>query len=36
MREQQWGRIINLSSVAAQVGGVIDPHMLLPKRVCWD
>ena len=26
MRQRRWGRIINLSSVAAQLGGVIGPH----------
>ena len=26
MRDRQWGRIINLSSVAAQLGGVVGPH----------
>ena len=26
MRERRWGRIINLSSVAAQTGGVVGPH----------
>ena len=26
MRARQWGRIVNLLSVAAQVGGVVDPH----------
>lgn len=26
MRQRKWGRIINLSSVAAQLGGVIGPH----------
>jgi 3-oxoacyl-[acyl-carrier protein] reductase len=26
MRARRWGRIINLSSVAAQVGGVVGPH----------
>ena len=26
MRARQWGRIVNLSSVAAQVGGVVGPH----------
>lgn len=31
MRQQQWGRIINLSSVAAQVGGVIGPHYAASK-----
>jgi 3-oxoacyl-[acyl-carrier protein] reductase len=31
MRARQWGRIINLSSVAAQVGGVIGPHYAASK-----
>src|SRR6185312_9907524 len=31
MRKRQWGRIINLSSVAAQVGGVVGPHYAASK-----
>jgi 3-oxoacyl-[acyl-carrier protein] reductase len=31
MRTRQWGRIINLSSVAAHVGGVIGPHYAASK-----
>lgn len=31
MRRQQWGRIINLSSVAAQLGGVVGPHYAASK-----
>jgi 3-oxoacyl-[acyl-carrier protein] reductase len=31
MRAAQWGRIINLSSVAAQVGGVVGPHYAASK-----
>ena len=31
MRAQRWGRIINLSSVAAQTGGVIGPHYAASK-----
>jgi 3-oxoacyl-[acyl-carrier protein] reductase len=31
MRRRQFGRIINLSSVAAQVGGVIGPHYAASK-----
>jgi 3-oxoacyl-[acyl-carrier protein] reductase len=31
MRERRWGRIINLSSVAAQTGGVIGPHYAASK-----
>ena len=31
MRTQRWGRIINLSSTAAQVGGVIGPHYAASK-----
>jgi len=31
MRERHWGRIINLSSVAAQLGGVVGPHYAASK-----
>jgi 3-oxoacyl-[acyl-carrier protein] reductase len=31
MREQHWGRIINISSVAAQTGGVVGPHYAASK-----
>jgi 3-oxoacyl-[acyl-carrier protein] reductase len=31
MRQRKWGRIINLSSVAAQTGGVIGPHYAASK-----
>jgi 3-oxoacyl-[acyl-carrier protein] reductase len=31
MRNRAWGRIINLSSVAAQTGGVIGPHYAASK-----
>jgi 3-oxoacyl-[acyl-carrier protein] reductase len=31
MREKQWGRIINISSVAAQVGGLVGPHYAASK-----
>jgi 3-oxoacyl-[acyl-carrier protein] reductase len=31
MRQQKWGRIIMLSSVAAQTGGVIGPHYAASK-----
>jgi len=31
MRKRHWGRIINLSSVAAQTGGVIGPHYAASK-----
>jgi 3-oxoacyl-[acyl-carrier protein] reductase len=31
MRERQWGRIINVSSVAAQNGGVVGPHYASSK-----
>jgi len=31
MRSRQWGRIINLSSVAAQLGGVVGPHYAASK-----
>lgn len=31
MRARQWGRIVNLSSVAAQMGGVVGPHYAASK-----
>jgi 3-oxoacyl-[acyl-carrier protein] reductase len=31
MREQHWGRIIMLSSIAAQTGGVVGPHYAASK-----
>lgn len=31
MRREGWGRIINVSSVAAQVGGVVGPHYAASK-----
>ncbi len=31
MRAKRWGRIINLSSVAAQTGGVVGPHYAASK-----
>jgi 3-oxoacyl-[acyl-carrier protein] reductase len=31
MRSKGWGRIINVSSVAAQVGGVVGPHYAASK-----
>jgi 3-oxoacyl-[acyl-carrier protein] reductase len=31
MQAQRWGRIINLSSVAAQLGGVVGPHYAASK-----
>ncbi|HET7891459.1 MAG TPA: SDR family NAD(P)-dependent oxidoreductase [Candidatus Sulfotelmatobacter sp.] len=31
MRERKWGRIINLSSVAAQTGGAVGPHYAASK-----
>jgi 3-oxoacyl-[acyl-carrier protein] reductase len=31
MREQRWGRIINISSVAAQIGGLVGPHYAAAK-----
>ena len=31
MRERGWGRIINMSSVAAQLGGVVGPHYAASK-----
>ena len=31
MRRARWGRIINISSVAAQTGGVVGPHYAASK-----
>lgn len=31
MRERRWGRIMNVSSVAAQLGGVVGPHYAASK-----
>jgi len=31
MREKKWGRIINISSVAAQIGGIVGPHYAASK-----
>jgi 3-oxoacyl-[acyl-carrier protein] reductase len=31
MRAQKWGRIVNISSVAAHVGGVVGPHYAASK-----
>jgi 3-oxoacyl-[acyl-carrier protein] reductase len=31
MRARQWGRIINISSVAAHIGGVVGPHYAASK-----
>jgi len=31
MRQRQWGRLIFLSSIAAQTGGVIGPHYAASK-----
>jgi len=31
MRRQRWGRIINISSTAAQTGGIIGPHYAASK-----
>jgi 3-oxoacyl-[acyl-carrier protein] reductase len=31
LRAREWGRIINLSSVAAQVGGIVGPHYAASK-----
>jgi 3-oxoacyl-[acyl-carrier protein] reductase len=31
MRKRRWGRIVNLSSVAAQTGGIIGPHYAASK-----
>lgn len=34
MRKRRWGRIVNLSSVAAQMGGIIGPHYAASKAGC--
>ena len=31
MRSRKWGRVINVSSVAAQVGGIVGPHYAASK-----
>jgi 3-oxoacyl-[acyl-carrier protein] reductase len=31
MRARRWGRVVNVSSVAAQVGGVVGPHYAASK-----
>lgn len=31
MRARRWGRIVNISSVAAQIGGVVGPHYAASK-----
>lgn len=31
MRRQRWGRIINISSTAAQIGGIVGPHYAASK-----
>jgi 3-oxoacyl-[acyl-carrier protein] reductase len=31
MRERRWGRIINISSTAAQIGGIVGPHYAASK-----
>jgi 3-oxoacyl-[acyl-carrier protein] reductase len=31
MRKAKWGRIINLSSIAAQTGGILGPHYAASK-----
>ncbi len=31
MRSRRWGRVINLSSVAAQLGGIVGPHYAASK-----
>jgi 3-oxoacyl-[acyl-carrier protein] reductase len=31
MRRRQWGRIVNISSVAAHVGGIVGPHYAASK-----
>ncbi len=31
MRSRRWGRIVNISSVAAQIGGIVGPHYAASK-----
>ncbi len=31
MRSRKWGRIVNISSVAAQIGGIVGPHYAASK-----
>jgi 3-oxoacyl-[acyl-carrier protein] reductase len=31
MRSRRWGRVVNISSVAAQIGGVVGPHYAASK-----
>jgi 3-oxoacyl-[acyl-carrier protein] reductase len=31
MRQRRWGRIINISSTAAQIGGIVGPHYAASK-----
>lgn len=31
MRKRRWGRVINLSSAAAQMGGIVGPHYAASK-----
>jgi NAD(P)-dependent dehydrogenase (short-subunit alcohol dehydrogenase family) len=35
MRELRWGRIINISSVAAQTGGITAPPYVASKAWLW-
>lgn len=35
MRAQGWGRIINMSSTAIQVGGIVGPHYTASKAGVW-
>lgn len=35
MRSQKWGRIINMTSVAIQLGGIVGPHYAASKAGIW-
>lgn len=35
MRLQKWGRIINMTSVAIQLGGIVCPHYAASKAGIW-
>lgn len=35
MRSQKWGRIINMTSVAIQIGGIVGPHYAASKAGIW-
>lgn len=35
MRSQKWGRIINMASVAIQLGGIVGPHYAASKAGIW-